>query len=56
MPKTKLRAPVKYFIIVLALVLFDKPNGMPNNPPIKDIPIIDPNPNIPMNVNTVGRL
>jgi len=53
MPKTKLSEPVKYLIIALALILFDKPNGIPINPPIKDIPIIEPIPNMPMNIKAV---
>lgn len=42
MSKTKLSESVKYLIIVLALILFDNPNGVPINPPIKDIPIMVP--------------
>ena len=56
MPKIKLKEPVKYRIIILALILFDKPNGMPNNPPINDIPITEPIQNIPMNIKVVVRL
>ena len=56
MPKTKLSEPVKYLIIALALILFDNPNGIPINPPIKDIPIMEPIPNMPMNIKAVVKL
>jgi|CXWL01.1.fsa_nt_gi hypothetical protein len=56
MLKTKLIELVMYLIIVLVLMLFDKSNEMPIKPPIKDISIIEPIPNIAMNIKAAVRL